>query len=262
MVETPAPAGPVEKLLRRDRQIVLAGLAAVTALAWGYLWLLAREMGGGMASMMALRPWTAADFWFTFAMWAVMMVAMMIPSATPAILLYARVVRRKNLAPGPLAGTTAFLGGYLAVWTGFGAGATGLQWGLERLALLSPQLVAASPWLGGLLLLAAGSYQLHPAKQVCLRRCRTPIDFLASRWQPGAAGALRMGVEHGIYCLGCCWAIMLLLFAGGVMNLLWVAAIAAFVLIEKAAPFGRTAGRAGALLLLGAGFFYLVSALI
>jgi predicted metal-binding membrane protein len=153
-----------------------------------------------------------------------------------------------------VAPTASFVVGYLAVWTLFSLAATGAQWALDRAALLSPMLVASSPWLGALLLAAAGLYQLTPAKDVCLRHCRAPAHFIAAHWRPGVAGALRMGAIHGAFCLGCCWALMGLLFFGGVMNLLWIAAITLFVLGEKLLPAGpRTARWTGAAMILGAG---------
>lgn len=250
-----------ENLLRRDRQVVLAGLILITALAWSYLVYLVLQMGTGemdthgeaMAGMMQLAPWSATDALLMFVMWAVMMVGMMLPSATPMVLLYARVVRHKADNDNPLTNSGAFLAGYVIVWTLFSAAATGLQWGLEQAALLSPMMVATSPVLGGLLLIAAAIYQWTPHKDACLRRCRAPAWFLSRHWRDGAGGALRMGLVHGAWCLGCCWALMLLLFVGGVMNLLVIAAITIFVLLEKVAPGGRTLGRAGAVLLAVAG---------
>jgi predicted metal-binding membrane protein len=241
-------------LPRRDRIAVLAGLAGVTALSWAYLVAMARQMGsmGGMASIQ-LRPWTVAHFLLTFLMWAVMMVGMMVPSATPMALVYAAVARKAARQGAAVAPTFFFVAGYVAVWTLFSLGATLAQWGLERLALLSPMLVSTSPLFGGALLMAAGLYQLSPGKDACLRHCRAPAHFFAEHWRPGLRGAFRLGLAHGGFCLGCCWLLMALLFFGGVMNLLWVAAITVFVLLEKVLPFGRGAGRlaGGGLLLLG-----------
>ncbi|MGL4651498.1 MAG: DUF2182 domain-containing protein [Caldilineaceae bacterium] len=277
----------VEEILRRDRAVVLAGLVSITFLAWLYLLLQvssmsvmpvtpANEPTAGMDMAMpgmdmgAAAPqqdepvpapptgWTAADFILTFLMWSVMMVAMMTPSAAPMILLYARVVRKKGGSGLPYAPTAVFFCGYLVIWFTFSAGATVLQWGLANSALLSPMLVSLSPLLTALLLVAAGLYQFAPTKQACLRQCRSPVEWLSRHWRAGVSGAFRMGLEHGRICLGCCWVIMLLLFAGGVMNLLWVAAIAALVLLEKVAPAGRRIGRAGGVILIGAGLVALV----
>src|ERR671914_2128797 len=243
-----ALASTLEAVLRRDRLIVLAGLAGVTALAWLYLVLMvagmdmSMEMGEAMA-MPQIRPWSATDFLLMFLMWAIMMVGMMVPSAAPMILLYARVCRTQRDKGRPFAPTGAFVAGYVAVWSAFSLIATVLQWALEQAALLSPMMISTSPILGGGLLIAAGLYQLSPLKHVAPRHCRGPLDFITRHWRTGTAGALVMGIEHGAYCVGCCWFLMGLLFFGGVMNLLWVAAIAALVLIEKVARFGETIAR-------------------
>jgi predicted metal-binding membrane protein len=247
----------IETLARRDRLLVAAGLAAITALAWIYLLYLATGMdttSGAMqaATMPALEPWSMTDLALMFVMWAVMMVAMMTPSAAPMILLYAAIVRKSRAQDRPVAHSGAFVSGYLAVWAGFSALATLLQWGLEQAALLSPMMVSTSPLLGGALLIAAGVYQMTPLKQACLQHCRSPVHFLTSHWRKGAGGAFRMGLDHGLYCLGCCWVLMALLFVGGVMNLLWIAALAGLVLAEKIIPRGVLAGRvAGGAMILG-----------
>lgn len=239
----------LEHALRRDRLRVLAALSAVTLLAWMYLIDMAADMEA-MAGMMQLRPWTGTDAVMMFLMWAIMMVGMMVPSAAPMILLHARVCRRRL---GGIAPSGAFLGGYIAAWTVYSAGATALQWALERAALLSPMMVGTSPLFGALVLIAAGVYQFTPWKNACLSHCRSPMDFLASHWRDGAGGAFRMGLEHGAYCLGCCWILMVLLFVVGVMDLLWVGALTAFVLVEKVAPHGERIGRTAGLLLMLAG---------
>lgn len=249
-----AQASTLEAVLRRDRLIVLSGLVGVTALAWIYLVVVAAGMDMGMPmgeamAMPQIRPWSAVDFVLMFLMWAIMMVGMMVPSAAPMVLLYARVCRTQREKGRPFAPTGVFLAGYVAVWSAFSLAATVLQWGLEQAALLSPTMVGTSPVLGGGLLIAAGIYQLSPLKHVCLRHCRGPLDFLARHWRKGTGGAFVMGVEHGAYCVGCCWFLMGLLFVGGVMNLLWVAAIAIFVLLEKVAPNGELTARVA-----GAGF--------
>ncbi len=243
-------------LPRRERVFVLAGLGAAIALSWAYLIDMAAAMNGMagmMAGMMQPKPWTALDALMMFVMWAVMMVGMMLPSATPTILLFAALGRRHKAGGRRLAPVWTFAAGYIAVWTAYSLGATALQWGLERASLLSPMMASTSAVLGGLILIAAGLYQLSPAKRRCLEHCRSPVEFLSRRWRNGAAGAFTMGLEHGAFCLGCCWVLMALLFVGGVMNLLWVAAITVFVLAEKAAPFGRGLGRASAGLLVLAG---------
>ena len=237
----------VERLLRRDRLVVLTGLVVMTLLAWAYLVTLTlrMDMGEGVSSMAMLKSWDALDAATMFVMWAVMMVGMMVPSATPMVLLYAHVLRSRAGDAEPLVPTSAFFGGYISVWIGFSAAATGLQWGLEQAALLSPMMVSTSPKFAGLILIAAAAYQWTPLKETCLRHCRSPIWYLSTHWRDRAGGAYLMGLQHGAYCLGCCWLLMALLFVGGVMNLFTVAAIAIFVLAEKAAPLGRGMGRAG-----------------
>jgi predicted metal-binding membrane protein len=186
-----------------------------------------------------------------FVMWAVMMVAMMVPTAAPMILIFATLNRRRRDRQQPYVPTTIFLGGYLLVWTGFSALAMLAQWGLHSAALLSPMMVSTSPLLGGILLLAAGVFQWTPLKYTCLKHCRSPMGFLMTDWREGARGALMMGLKHGSYCTGCCWFLMALLFVAGVMNLLWVTAIMVFVLVEKIAPRGDLVGRvAGGVLVL------------
>lgn len=252
----------VEGLLQRDRQVVMAGLVLITAIAWAYIYYLGLQMDMGpvgmvdagataipMSDMVKLAPWTPADALFMFLMWAIMMVGMMIPSVTPMVLLYARVVRHNAKDAATFVPTGAFFSGYITIWIGFSAVATGLQWGLEQAALLSPMMVSTSSLFAGIVLIVTAVYQWTPYKDACLARCRSPVWFLSTYWRNGAGGAFSMGLSHGSYCLGCCWSLMLLLFVGGVMNLLCVAAITAFVLIEKAAPGGRTIGRAGAVLL-------------
>jgi len=197
-------------------------------------------------------PWTAADVLFTFAMWAVMMVGMMAVSAAPVTLLFAGMHRARGAPRWPFV-VFSFGAGYLLVWIGFSAGAALAQWALHRAAMLSPAMTTSSPRLGGAILIAAGVYQLTPFKGACLTHCRSPLGFLMSRWRDGTAGALRMGIAHGTYCLGCCWALMCVLFAVGVMNLVWVAAMAILVLVEKIAPAGALVARAAGVAMITAG---------
>jgi predicted metal-binding membrane protein len=248
-------ATAVEAVLKRDRGIVLAGVAGLSALAWAYLLVLARQMPHqDMAMVMAMphmRAWGTTELLLTWVMWAVMMVAMMIPSAAPMILMFAALNRRRRAQSAPLVPTTVFVLGYLLVWAGFSGLATLAQWGLHAAALLSPLMISTSPMVGGLLLLVAGLFQWTPLKSTCLRQCRSPLGFLMTAWREGAWGALVMGLRHGIYCVGCCWVIMALLFVAGVMNLLWVAALAALILAEKVLPHGELVGRvAGGVLML------------
>jgi len=249
--------GVVERVLRRDRVVVLGSIAAITALAWLYLFGVAAGTDG-MADMARLRPWTGAEAAMTVVMWAVMMVGMMLPSATPMVLLYARVCRKSLDMAAP--DTGAFVMGYVTVWALFSAAATALQWGLEQAALLSPTMTSASPFFAGIVLVLAGLYQWTPAKHACLSRCRSPVKFLSTHWRPGAGGAFAMGLRHGAFCVGCCWALMALLFVGGVMNLLWVALITVFVLLEKVVLFGHGVGKTAGALLALAGLAVIVAA--
>ena len=246
--------------LRRDRLIVLVGLAAISALSWAYTYTLAADMAVDVASAPRLVSWTATDVALTFVMWVIMMVAMMTPSAAPMVLAFTNVQARDTTEGSPLPATGLFLLGYLLAWTAFSLLATVGQWGLHVATLLSPMLVVTSPLLGGALLVAAGLFQFTPLKEVCLAHCRTPLGFLLTEWRDGPAGALVMGLRHGRFCLGCCWFLMVLLFVAGVMNLLWVAAIAVFVLVEKAAPAGPWISRVAGVLLAGWGVYVLAEA--
>ena len=243
----------LEGVLKRDRMIVLSGLLTVSALAWAYMVYLAWDMEH-MEMEMAMpqmQTWAFLDLVLMFAMWAVMMVAMMVPSATPLVLLFANVNRKRRERRDPVVPTAVFLLGYLLVWTGFSALATIVQWGLHSAALLSPMMVSTSSVLGGVLLLAAGIFQWTPLKNACLAHCRSPLGFISTEWREGTGGALIMGLKHGSYCVGCCWILMALLFVAGVMNLLWVATITIFVLAEKVLPWGNQVGRiAGGILIL------------
>ena len=240
--------------MRRDRGVALVALALVVLLAWLYL---ARLGGAGMQEMPAMHgmdmpspPWTARDAVLAFAMWAVMMPAMMLPSAAPMILMFIPIARRR--AAG-LAHLALFVSGYLVVWTAFSAVATLAQWGLHAAALLSgPGMSLAAP-AAGVVLVLAGVYQLTPLKRACLTRCQSPLGFLLGVWRDGPGGSFEMGARHGAFCVGCCWALMAVLFAVGAMNLVWVAAIAAFVLLEKALPLPRAASWASGLALIAWG---------
>jgi predicted metal-binding membrane protein len=194
----------------------------------------------GMAMDMS---WSAADVFFTFTMWAVMMVGMMTGSAAPVLLLFAAAHSRRAERGGRLA-VLMFGLGYITIWVGFSACAALAQWVLHETALLSPAMKASSPYLAGAILIVAGAYQLTPWKGACLTHCRSPLGFLMTNWRDGQLGALRMGIGHGAYCLGCCWALMCVLFVVGVMSLVWVAAPTTLVLLEKTGPAGRSVARA------------------
>jgi predicted metal-binding membrane protein len=249
----------IELLLKRDRLVVIAGVFAVVAVAWAYIIYLDRinldqSVGAmGMASA-NIRSWSLADFWLMFLMWAVMMTAMMVPTAAPMILLFASVYRKRREKQQPYVATSVFLAGYILVWSGFAALATLGNWGLHQASLMSSMMgESTSSYLGGGLLLAAGVFQWSRLKYVCLNHCRSPIGYVMSSWREGRVGALRMGMEHGAFCLGCCWVLMSLLFVLGVMNLLWIAGLAVFVLAEKIAPQGERVSRATGLLLVAWG---------
>src|ERR1700674_1913712 len=200
-----------------------------------------------------IMPWDAMAVFLLFVMWAVMMVAMMVPSAAPMILAFLTVNHRRQTAARPLAPAGIFLFGYLAVWTANSAVATLAQWGLHKAALLSSTMAATSPVLSGGLLIAAGVFQWTPLKRACLQGCRSPLNFLMSEWRDGVRGAFVMGLRHGSYCVGCCWVLMALLFVAGVMNLLWVAVIALFVMAEKTLPRGELLGHVTGVALVAAG---------
>jgi predicted metal-binding membrane protein len=203
----------------------------------------------------AFAPWTATDFALNMAIWWAMMPGMTLPSAAPMILTFATINRHKRKRGQPFVPTMVFASGYLIGWGLFGVCATLADWGLEHAALISPTTGRLSPILGAIVVTAAGIYQLTPLKSVCLTHCRPPFDFVLNHWRDGTAGALRMGLEHGLYCLGCCWFLMALLFAAGIMSLLWMAAITVFVFVEKLLPAGQWIARASGAAMLGLGIY-------
>ena len=246
----------LESALKRDRAVVAAGIVAIAGLAWAYLALLAPGMDemGPEVAMARMRSWTAADFGLMFLMWAVMMAGMMIPTASQMILMFATINRSRRESEAPYVPTGLFMCAYLLVWTVFAAVATLVNWMLHSNALLTNMMGgSASNYLGGALLILAGLFQWSPLKSACLSQCRSPMSFLMGDWRDGAWGAVSMGVRHGTYCLGCCWALMGLLFVLGVMNLLWIAALAGFVLLEKVAPGRRVVSWTSGLLLIAWG---------
>jgi predicted metal-binding membrane protein len=266
--EIVSPVPTQAAVLRRDRVIIVLTLALLTTLAWSYLlWLSAdmsmdgmdmtglRMIPSGMGLMMpADMPWRAMEFAFVFAMWIVMMVGMMTPSAVPMILMYARVGRQTQAQSRPLTATVWFAAGYFLVWAAFALLATLVQWTFERSALLDSAMANTSTVVGGLLFVAAGSYQWTRLKDVCLTQCQKPFAFLMRQggFRGDAPGSLMLGVRHGAYCVGCCWALTALLLVGGVMNVLWIILLALFILLEKVAPFGRQiALLAGMVLIVG-----------
>jgi predicted metal-binding membrane protein len=269
----------LEGALRRDRIIVLMALATLVALAWIYIWLgagmdvrgpapafpdhagagaMGAMAGGGPGYAHSLEPgfapWSTAEFFAMLLMWCVMMVGMMTPSAAPMILMYARVARHAEAGGKTFAATGWFASGYLLAWAGYAAIATSLQWLLVRAMLLTPMMASSSPRFGGLLLILAGLFQWTPLKDTCLAQCQSPLLFIQRHggFRADRSGALALGLRHGAYCIGCCWALMLLLFLGGVMNVVWIAAIAVFVLAEKAFRF-RLISRISGVALVAAG---------
>ena len=270
-------SGTVEVLLRRDRAIVIAAVVAMFAIAALYtvfgvgmkmsaleMTVMASKgpmdmMSGGMGQMMQPAAWTKAYAGLVFLMWWVMMIAMMVPSAAPTILLYSALTRRSAHSSVVPRLALVFLTGYLVIWAGFSLTATGLQWALELNGLVSASMMTlTSTTLGAAVLLTAGIYQLSPLKEVCLDHCRSPMQFLVDRHRPGQGGAFRMGLEHGLYCLGCCWFLMALLFFGGIMNLYWIAGLAILVAAEKLTPVGGWFARASGIALVLAGLWVVV----
>lgn len=262
----------LERVLRRDRAVVLGALLILAALAWAYVLRLAHDMpmsGGSMEAMPGMEamapsasPWSPGQLALAFAMWAVMMVGMMAPSAAPIALLYVRIARQANAQGHVFASTGWVVAGYLVAWIAFAALAAAAQAALLEAAVITPMLAGATRRFGGIVLIAAGAYQWTPLKDACLAQCRAPLDFIMHRggFRPEVNRAFMLGFRHGLYCVGCCWVLMALLFVGGVMNLLWVAGIAVFVLLERIAPGGRTIARIGGLAFAAAGAWLLFAA--
>jgi predicted metal-binding membrane protein len=232
----PGMDGSASASANLERGLIVAGALVVAGAGWSYLVFTDASMASAMFGMPGMGGWGAVDYLLAVVMWMAMMAGMMLPSALPVLLLYHGIARRsRELGRG--AGSVGLFGlGYLLVWCGFSSLAAALQGLLATLSATTAERVA-TPWLGALLLVAAGIYQWSPFKQACLAHCRGPIDYLAHHWRLGPLGALEMGIRHGAYCLGCCWALMALLFVFGVMNLAWVAALALFVLAEKILPY-------------------------
>jgi len=265
----------LETVLRRDRLVVAGALGVIAALAWGYMLWLADDMDMGGMDMTGFRmipagigimapasaPWRAIEFAFVFAMWSVMMVGMMAPSAAPMILIYARLGRQAKSAGKPFAANGWFAAGYFLVWIGFALAATFVQWMLERTALLDSRMASASNMFGAIVLIAAGIYQWTPLKDVCLAQCRSPFQFLMryGGFRGDVPGCLLLGLRQGAYCLGCCWFLMVLLFVGGVMNVLWIAFLALLVFLEKLTPYGRWVARVAGIACVAAGAQILLS---
>jgi predicted metal-binding membrane protein len=249
-----------ESLLLRDRWLLGGALALATALCWAWIAPMALDMYGdmtGWSAWMMTHEWDATHLALLFAMWIVMMAGMMLPSAAPTLLLYAGVVRKSPMADRATVHVYAFAAGYLVIWTAFSFLATVLQRLLAHLLLLSSMMEAQNRLFGGVLLILAGVYQFTPYKRSCLESCRSPAAFIARHWKRGVSGGFHLGLISGLHCLGCCWALMLLLFVGGVMNLWWIGALTVFVLLEKIAPLGAQGGRLSGFLIVTMGLWNL-----
>jgi predicted metal-binding membrane protein len=238
-------AATLERLLRRDRLLIAAALAALTALSWLQMVLPAAcpvpAPGGAAAS---LAPCCGSRFGVAFAMWVVMMAGMMIPSVAPMVLTHAAIARRRAAGGAPHVSSALFLSllflaGYLCAWVAFSAAAAAAQGALLRAAVLDGRSLSVGPWAGAAVLAAAAAFQLSPAKSACLAQCRTPVGYFVTEWRDGKAGAVMMGLRHGAFCIGCCWMLMAVLFAVGIMNIVWGAALTAFVVAEKVLPWRR-----------------------
>jgi predicted metal-binding membrane protein len=253
----PLPTSPPEINRQQDKREhfhLVVSISATIIMAWATMFYLGVSMPQMTAAQMAtpnLQPWTWVTFVMMFIMWAVMMVAMMLPSAMPTILLFAKL--KQN--PARQVEVLLFVCGYLALWIAFSFVATLMQWILHSRGLLSVMDASNTPILGGGVLIVAGVYQWVPLKLVCLNRCRSPLSFLMTRWKGGAWGAWQMGLQHGTYCVLCCWALMLVLFVVGVMNLLWVVILSGYVLLEKLWFNGESGVRGVGVLLIGWGIW-------
>lgn len=242
------------KLHSLERALIATALALLTVLAWAYL--ATGSSADGMAMPMAGsggNAWNPHLLGISLIMWAVMMVAMMLPSATPMIMTCVKVYQHRKVSRRAMSPTGLFLAGYLTVWTGFGVVAALLQWSLHQTALLSSAMGHLGPVSGGVLLIMAGAFQFSHLKQACLGKCQSPLGFLMTEWREGLAGAFVMGVRHGAFCTGCCWALMLLMFVGGVMSLVWMIGLAIYFLAEKLLPWQRLFSQVTGLVLIASG---------
>jgi predicted metal-binding membrane protein len=251
----------LELVAGREWLVALLMLLAFTSACWAWVVAMSRDMYGpmeGASAWMMTGAWDAKYLALMWAMWAAMMAAMMLPSASPTLLLFVRAARRRHEDLVAAHRVHALAAGYLVVWAVFSVAATMLQWLLASQALLSPIMTSASPRVTAAILFLAGVYQLTPLKQVCLQSCRSPLSFLLQQWQPGWTGAFRMGLQHGSYCLGCCWALMLLLFAGGVMHLGVILLLTGWILVEKLVPAGEMLVRISGVALMAAAVWMLL----
>ncbi|MGZ3535889.1 MAG: DUF2182 domain-containing protein [Thermodesulfobacteriota bacterium] len=250
-------------LLQREQLFVFFCLAAIIIISWAYMLHMAWEMSGAgeEITLACLMNWGPRDIAHMFIMWGIMMTAMMFPSATPMILMFVSVNERQREIQRPLMRTGLFILGYFLVWTSYSALATAVQWGLHITALLSHNLVIASPILSGTLLIAAGIFQWTPFRDTCMWKCRSPLGFLMAEWREGRTGALVMGLKHGLNCVGCCWLLMLLSFVLGVMNMVWMAIVTVFMLVEKAYPRSQWVSRTSGVILIAWGLCFTARAI-
>ncbi len=273
MSDTPQ-IGFVERLVRNDRVIVIIAVITIVALAGIYtitgvgmnmsafdMTAMSKPIGAPM-QMGKGANWTATYATLIALMWWVMMIAMMTPSAAPTLLLFTALKHHRKDKQNAVYYSGLLLAGYLIIWAVFSIIATSLQWGLETLDLISAAMMTVSSrLLAGFILLSAGLYQFSELKSACLKHCRSPAYFLSKNNRSGAFGALMMGMHHGVYCLGCCWALMALLFVGGIMNLYWIVGLALYVLAEKTVPFGGLFSRATGVILIFTGTYVTFSSL-
>ena len=238
---------PLKSLPGRDRMFIPLCILLITVLAWAYLVHLDRQMSADLdyekamaaMGMSGSQGWTLVDALLAFAMWTVMMIGMMTPAAAPVILLFASM-QSERIGRGTSLEILLFALGYAAIWSGFSAVAAGFQLALHEAAQLSTSMAVTGGYWSGAILIAVGLYQWSSLKSMCLTHCRSPLGFLMTNWRAGKLGAFQMGWRHGVYCLGCCWALMVVLFAVGVMNLVWVALLSGIVLLEKIGPRSAT----------------------
>ena len=250
-------------VLKKDRYVVLFALLFLCVLSWLYIIYLYNQMYPmNMDALFFAMPMTAkwqwTDFVLLFLMWFVMMIAMMTPSVAPLVIVFGMINRKRQQSQSPFVSSGYLLIGYFLVWAAFSLFATLLQWLLQKISLLNPEMITTSKILGGVILISAGIFQFTPLKNTCLHYCRTPISFIHQYWKNGKSGALRMGIQNGFYCLGCCWILMLLLFVSGIMNILWIAIISLFVLLEKVFPTAKIISAAAGIALITYGIIILL----
>lgn len=256
-----AASAAQQRILGWDRRVILASLCALAVLCWVYLfvqnWSMSR-MDPALMAEPSTSAWGAADVLLLLAMWIIMMAAMMLPAATPTLLLFAQVNRLYHAGRKPYLRTAQFLSGYLAIWGAFSLLASAAQWTLHQAQLMTDMMAITDSRLGAATLIGAGLYQWTPLKHSCLHHCRAPLTFVLIGWKPGNWGAFRMGITHGAYCAGCCWLLMALLFVAGVMNLAWIVGLSVLVLIEKLLPKGMWIARGAGLALVAWGAAMLI----